>query len=503
MIEEHWSLSEKFLKKGIWLYIFSFIIGPIWYIIKIIIAWELSVSDVWILYWVISLIILVSAYNDLWLTDSLNYFVPKYITKKRYDKVKSILAYALIAQMTTWITIAFFFFFWAEYLANNYFNTIEAKNVLKIFAFFFLWINIFQIISTFFMVVQNTFLNKIVEFFRILFILFFVLWVFIFDLSNVINFSYAWLFWLYIWIIISVILFLKKYYIPFLKNEKILWDKKLFKQIFKYSLTIYIWVQAWTLLWQMDMQMIIYMKWSIPAWYYTTYLSIIWIPFLLIWPIFGLLYPMFSQMNSKWESDKIKLVKSIFQKNFLVLSIAFSILFFAFADSLTNILFWTKFIPSWLILQFSILFLAFNFLLQMNWIILASIWKVKERLKIVFIAIVFNFFTNIIFINIFWAPWAALATWIGWILIWWLWEYYLWKEYRVNFNYKYIGKNIIVLWIIWLFLYTYLNPIFLNMDRIYWLWLFCLISAIYFSIFALLNYTDFRFFILEIKRLKK
>ncbi|MDD3144515.1 MAG: oligosaccharide flippase family protein [Candidatus Gracilibacteria bacterium] len=503
MIEEHGSLSEKFVKKGIWLYIFSFIIGPIGYITKIIIAGELNVSDVGILYGVVSLITLASAYNDLGLTDSLNYFVPRYITEKRYDKVKSILTYALIAQMTTGITIAFFFFFGADYLANNYFNSIEAKNVLKIFAFFFLGINIFQIISTFFMVVQNTFLNKIIDFFRMSFILIFVLGVFMFDLSNIINFSYAWLFGLYIGIIISLFLFFKKYYIPYLKDEKILWDKKLFNEIFKYSLTIYIGVQAGTLLSQMDMQMIIYIKGSISAGYYTTYLSIIGIPFLLIGPIFGLLYPMFSQMHSMGELGKIKLVKSIFQKNFLVLSIAFSILFFVFADSLTNILFGSKFIPSGIILQFSILFLAFNFLLQMNGIILASIGKVKERLKIVFIAIVFNFFTNIIFINIFGAPGAALATGIGWILIWGLGEYHLGKDYNVHFDYKYIFKNIIVLGIIGYFLYTYLNPIFLNLSRVYGLLLFCFVSAIYFSIFAILNYTDFRFFVLEIKRLRK
>ena len=61
MIEQHKSLSEKFLKKGFWLYLFSFIIAPIWYIIKIIISGELTVSEVWILYWVVSLIILLSA----------------------------------------------------------------------------------------------------------------------------------------------------------------------------------------------------------------------------------------------------------------------------------------------------------------------------------------------------------------------------------------------------------------------------------------------------------
>ncbi|USN58512.1 MAG: hypothetical protein H6767_09835 [Candidatus Peribacteria bacterium] len=65
MIDQHKSLAEKFVKKGFWLYLFSFIIAPIGYFIKIIISNELSVSDVGIIYGVISLITMISAYNDL------------------------------------------------------------------------------------------------------------------------------------------------------------------------------------------------------------------------------------------------------------------------------------------------------------------------------------------------------------------------------------------------------------------------------------------------------
>jgi len=71
--------------------------------------------------------------------------------------------------------------------------------------------------------------------------------------------------------------------------------------------------------------------------------------------------------------EKIKLVKSIFQKNFLVLSLSFSILFFVFAENLAYMFFGEKFLPSGDILKYAILFLAFNFLLQMNGSILAAI----------------------------------------------------------------------------------------------------------------------------------
>ncbi len=79
MIDQHNSLSEKFLKKGFWLYLFSFIIAPIWYIIKIILSGELSVGEVWVIYWIISLVTIIWAFNDFWLTESLKHFIPIYV----------------------------------------------------------------------------------------------------------------------------------------------------------------------------------------------------------------------------------------------------------------------------------------------------------------------------------------------------------------------------------------------------------------------------------------
>lgn len=503
MIDQHKTLSEKFLKKGFWLYLFSFIIAPIGYIIKIIISWELTVSEVWILYGIISLITMISAYNDLWMSESINHFVPDFVNKKRYDKVKTILAYALIAQMTTWITIAMLFFFWADWLGMNYFNSEEAIWTLKVFAFYFLWINIFQIISTFLISVQNTFYNKLIDFFRMWFILISVLFVYFYEVSNLINYSYSWIVWLYIWIIIAIIIFYKKYFNKYLYKEKILWDKKIFKQIFKYALMVFIWAQAATILSQIDMQMIIYMLDTTNAWYYTNYLSIIWIPFILIWPIFWLLFPIFSEMYSKWEYKKIKLVKEIFSKNFLAIWIALNILFFVFAEAIAYTLFWAKFITSWIILQYSILFLIFNFLFQINFLIMAWIWKVKDRVKIILIAIVFNTILNIILINLIWVYWAALATSFWWILIWILSELYLWKKYYVWFDYKFLTKNIVFMWLLGVFSYSFIVQFFEWISRLNSLFYLTIIWIIWFSLFIVINLKEFKYFILEIKKLKK
>jgi len=44
-------------------------------------------------------------------------------------------------------------------------------------------------------------------------------------------------------------------------------------------------------------------------------------------------------MHAKNQKDKIKLVKQIFQKNFIAIAIAFNILFFIFAEEIAYILF--------------------------------------------------------------------------------------------------------------------------------------------------------------------
>ncbi|MCD5382956.1 hypothetical protein LR002_02435, partial [Candidatus Gracilibacteria bacterium] len=133
MIDQHKSLSEKFLKKGFWLYFFSFIIAPTGYIVKILVSDSLSVSDVGLLYGILSFVGLISMYNDFGLTESLQYFLPKFITEKKYDKVKTILFYTFAIQMITGIFIAYGLFFGADFLANHYFHNEKAVIILKIF----------------------------------------------------------------------------------------------------------------------------------------------------------------------------------------------------------------------------------------------------------------------------------------------------------------------------------------------------------------------------------
>ena len=158
------TLTEKFLKKGFWLYFFTFLIAPSGYFVRVIFSNSLSVSDFWLLYSILSFVLILSSYNDLWFTWALNYFLPKYWINKKYDFFKTAIFLSLWVQVFTWFFISLFLFFWADFLASNYFDSPNSWPVLKIFCFYFLWINLFQILSTLFISFQDTFSQKFIDF---------------------------------------------------------------------------------------------------------------------------------------------------------------------------------------------------------------------------------------------------------------------------------------------------------------------------------------------------
>jgi hypothetical protein len=148
-------------------------------------------------------------------------------------------------------------------------------------------------------------------------------------------------------------------------------------------------------------------------------------------------------------------------------------------------------------------------LLNINFNIMAWIWKVKERVKIVTIAIVFNFITNIIFIKLFeywwiwWVNWAAVATWFWWILIWIMSEKELWETYKTKFEYWILWKNIFTMWLIWTFSYFYLLPVFSWLGRLNSLFYMLIFTICYFSLFTIVNLKEFMLFLWEIKKFRK
>lgn len=502
MIDQKETLAEKFIKKWIWLYIFSFMTWPISYIVKIVLSHDLSVEEMWVIYWVISLITILVIYHDLGLTEALNFFLPKFIVEKDFSRFKSVLAYALLAQLPTSILVWWILYFGSDKIWNWYFHSPLAVGVLKIFSLFFVLMNLFTIVNTVYWASQNTKYQKWTEFLRMFSILIATL-IYSFTWKwNLANYSWNWIMWLCVWIIFSYILFYFKYYKVYLKWVKVFYDKELFKKLFSYSFWVLLAVNVWTVLSQIDTQLIIYMLWVKEVGYYTIYLSIIWIPFLIISPIIWFLFPVISELNSKWDIERIKMVKTMFYKYFSSIWVIVSFLMFSLSSEIAVTLFGNNYEKSWEILAYSIFFLAFNFLLQINFQLLAWIGQIKKRVRILAIWIFINVPLNLILIPKFGASWSSLAVWLSWIPIFML-SHEATKKYLNRFDFSFLFKNIFISLILSILILYSKKFIPFPEHREEMLFYILIIWFLYIIPFVVFNMKEWKMFFWELRRLRK
>ena len=420
MLNSEETLAQKFVKKWFWLYLFTFLIGPIGYFIKIIISHDLSVWEVGMIYGVLSFVTLLSAFNDLGCTESLNYFLPKYIIKNEYGKAKYLLWLTLFMQICSSILIASILFLIAPWLAISYFNEPAIIDILKIAGLYFIGINFFHITTVLFSVSQNTKLQKWSDFIKIFTTLVFT-WILLFiDQWTLINYMWAWLSGIIIWFIFSSFFAYKQYYKIYFKwvnIEKSIEERDLF---FKYAFATLLTANIATMLSQVDMQMIIVLLGSEATGYYSNYLSLLNIPFIFISPIIAFLFPVISELHWRNAIEKMKTIHKEFSLYLSIVGIWLSAFLFQFGEPLSILFFWEKFRTSWHILGYSAFFMVFILLVQINFQFLAGTWKIKDRARILLIVLPINIILNYFLIKLFGAEWSALAVWISWIPLWYL-----------------------------------------------------------------------------------
>lgn len=456
-------LWEKLIKKWFWLYFLTILIAPTWYFVRVLISNSISVADVGIIYSIMWLMWIISSYHDLWLTEALQYHLPKYRINKQYNAFKTSIVFTFIIQGLTGIIIAFILFFWANFLATNYFHSPESAYIIKIFCLYFLGINIFNMLYSIYIAFQDIIQYKLIDGIKSYTTLIFTLCFFLLETLNIINFTRAWIIGLWVSLFISGIFFIKKYWYT-LTKWRIERDTTLFRKQTKYAFRVFIGINISLLLLQIDQQFVIYFLGAEAAWYYANYLSLITSFSIITWPIFCYLFPLTTELIEKKQHDKIKELKNILYKYFSLFAISVSGLFLVLWPEIATILFGKKFTYSWHLLVYSSVFLIFYVLYSINLGFLAGMGKVRQRAKIIFIALITNILLNLIFIQFWWVIGVIAATMISWIMLFYLSYKLIDKNKEISFNRKYFTKNIVTITISCTTLYYFKNKLFVLED---------------------------------------
>ena len=132
-----------------------------------------------------------------------------------------------------------------------------------------------------------------------IFVVLFTMGLYFMDRGNLITYAWTWIGGVVVGIGFGSYFMYRSYYIPYLRDAEIIYDRELIKKVIKYALWVVLAANVGTVLGQVDMQLIIYLLGIRDAGYYTNYLSIIGIPFIIITPIIGFLFPVISELHGK------------------------------------------------------------------------------------------------------------------------------------------------------------------------------------------------------------
>lgn len=499
-------LWEKLIKKWGWLYFFMLITAPVGYIIRVIISNKLWVADVWLFYSVLWFILLLSIYHDLWLTEALQYFLPRYWIEKKYSEFKSILVLTLVAQVTIWFLIACAIYFGADRLAIHHFRSVEAAHIIRILCRYFIGVNFLAVFNTIYTAFQDTIASSLTDFSKSYSILAFTL---IFWLGNTLTdttFSVAWISWLGISLVVSSIIFLKKYRHT-LQLWKIVWDPSVVKTQLKYAFWVFLWANVWTLLGQVDQQLIVNFLGPLQAWYYANFFSLVGMYSVVVGPILTLIFPIVTEIITKQQHDKLSLFQNILYRYFSVFALSIGWLFFAFGPEISTILFGTKFMYSGQLLIYVWPFLIFNVLTSINYGILAWLGKVRERVIIIWWALLVNVLANVILIlgAWWWLMWAIIALVLWWLVLWWFSFRIVHKHEPIHFEWTFFWKNLFIISLLSSIYYFFKSYFFVldNSDRFGNVGYILIAGVLYYGVLSLFNLWSVKLLVKEIKNMKK
>lgn len=432
---------QKILKNSFWIYLFSYIGAPLGYLTRMLISRDTSVEELGFLYSLIGFIGLLSAYNGLGLTESLKYFIPKYLAENKLDHIKTALIWSVIAQVLMGMVIIAGLYFGADYLALHYFKNPDISYFLKLACWYFLGTNSIQILMAIFLGFQDTFSSKLMELVQVAVTLLFTIGIFTLQKWEVLTYAAGWFLGLMMAVGVWLFIYFKKYH-SLISQAKRAPKSWFFKTFFHYSFWTFLSMNSGILLWAIDQQMILSLAGWKEAGLYANYLSLIGIFSIGIMPLVIMLVPTFTALLAQGERERLELFKTKLYSYISVFSISLSVLLFVLAPQLATLLYGDVYLASWLLLRVSVFFYTFNVLATINFTLLSALGKVRAKTLLTIGVWLLNIFLNYFLIQRFASMGSLYSTILGWGLLAGVSFYFLGSE-RPRLDWKFMLKNML------------------------------------------------------------
>ncbi|HLC60539.1 MAG TPA: flippase [Candidatus Nanoarchaeia archaeon] len=442
----------KFAVRGtITVLVISLFAAFLGYLVRLVMARNLSVEDFGLFNSVFSFLGLLGVFKSLGFDKALIKFIPEFLHENKKDFIKSSIFYVCIIMLVINIIIILGVYLFSSYLSMNFFQSPKAGIVLKLLAIAFF-------VDSFVMVVKFAFQGfKKMIYFSVIDIVRMILILIIIFIGIKMNYGLlgpviAYTITPFILLLVFGWILLKNVF-PDFSTSKFSFDMGLIKKISKYSIFVTETSAAGMILYYTDIVALTYFSDLKSVGLYSVALPTTKV--LLYFPraISGVLLPLTSELWVKKKNDLLKIGIESLYKYSIILIIPAVFIMFSFSDLLITVLYGKGYIMASNSMKVLSIGMIFAVLYGINISFFAGIGKPRITAIVVYAAAAFNFVGNIILIPIFGIIGAAITTTISYFIMMAVGLFYIKKfiniEFPVGLWVKTFSAGIIFTSIIW------------------------------------------------------
>ena len=150
------SRERKLLFDAGLVFILGILASGLGYVIRIILAKQLSLEEFGLFFAVFSFVWFFMVFRDFGLSYSLMKFIPEFLIKKQYEKIKASILFVIFVNLFVSFLIAFLFFLFSDYLSESYFKNELSKPILLILSIFFILNTLYRVLMSIFVGFQKS-----------------------------------------------------------------------------------------------------------------------------------------------------------------------------------------------------------------------------------------------------------------------------------------------------------------------------------------------------------
>ncbi|UCD03751.1 MAG: oligosaccharide flippase family protein [Candidatus Woesearchaeota archaeon] len=409
--------AKNAVKRTALVFTISIIAAFIGFLVRLVLARELSPEDYGLLFSIFTLITFLTLFRRVGLLQTIVKFIPEFQVKKKPDLIKNAIVIVLGINLILSIIISVILITSSNFLAKNYFRHPLAEPVLIIFSFIFI-ASVFKMtlryIFNAFQKMDKFSLMYLAENFLILLFILLFFKLNIFNSPRVFLAAIAYLITYILLFFIFVPFFLKIY--PFFKY-KFKFSSKLSKKLIKFGILVMIsGIGNITILYT-DTLVLTYFSNLREVGIYN-----VLVPTAMLLDFFGrsvsqVIMPMVSELWAKKLKEYVNKGVLLLQRYALFAIIPLATVMFSFPELLIKVLFGNEYISGAFTLQLLVIGMIFFIIASINMNILKAIGKPFAVSKVILTGALFNLITNFYFIPKYGIVGAGLTSLISYFLI--------------------------------------------------------------------------------------